>query len=149
MPEHNHILRGDVVGCPSCDVREGRAPDPMRIPTELDYPRTPDHVKVLPVASHSIRDGRAVCNGDRGSKCHWYPGDDCEHESWPCGHEYVAHDECWIIQWLDAVPLEDTATDDALDARDDELTWPDGDIDWEFDYEWVTWWYLDPEPTDP
>lgn len=45
MPEHNHITRGDVTGCPSCDVREGRAPDPMYIPA----PTPPwEHGPVLP-----------------------------------------------------------------------------------------------------
>lgn len=109
----------------------------------------PEWVKYLPEARHSIRDERAVCEGDRGNRCHWYPTCD-DHESWPCGCDYVAHDECWMIPWLDAGTLVDTAFDSALEARDDDtLEFPDGPIICEWDGEFVLWDYEAPEPPDP
>ena len=137
MIDHNHVNQGDTVGCPACDRREGR-PAAVELPPT---PRTPEHVTALPPAMHRIRDGRAVCDGDRGSGCHWYPGDDCDHEDWPCGHPYVAHDQCWIIGWIDAVDLIDTATDDAAAMRNDDLEWPDGIIEWEWTGDYIVWSY--------
>lgn len=40
MSEHNHVLRGDHLGCPACDYVAGRlatqAPEPIRVYPQLD-----------------------------------------------------------------------------------------------------------------
>jgi hypothetical protein len=106
-------------------------------------PRVPDAVKALPLATHRLVDGRAVCDGGEGSKCHWYPACD-EHEEWPCGCDYVAHAECRVLPWLNSYDLEDSAYDEALERRDPEtLTFPDGEIEWEWEGEFVLWNYAD------
>jgi hypothetical protein len=154
---HNHLTQGDVVGCPTCDKLAGRA---IPLPPDQDEAdlTTPAHVEALQNATHRIVDERPVCTGGREAKCHWYPDvDDCVHESWPCGHEYVFHEECWIIVWLDACGLSDTAEDSAYEARVDDdgedLRWPNGVIDYEWCGDYVTWSYAsidpDPEPSTP
>jgi hypothetical protein len=108
---------------------------------EAERPTTPEHVKLRPLAAHRIVGGHAVCDGDRERKCHWYPACD-DHELWPCGCEYVAHDECWIVPWINASSLDDSCYDDALDRRDPEtLGFPDGEIEWEWEGEFVLWNY--------
>lgn len=107
-------------------------------------PQTPDYVLALPAATHRIRDGVAVCDGDGGSRCHWYPGDDCHDEEFPCGHDYVEHLECWIIQWINASDLEDSARYVAYARRDAEtLEWDDGVISWYWETDHVTWDYAE------
>lgn len=128
-------------------VAERQIADERRRDAEYgDHPRPPAYWRDLPTATHRIRGGRAVCDGNLGSQCHSYPACDM-HESWPCGCEYVQHSECWAIAWLDAVDLTDTAYDEALDRRDpDTLEWPDGEIEYEWDGDGVLWNYAtDPE----
>jgi hypothetical protein len=108
----------------------------------------PEWMKLIPTATHAIRDGQPVCNGDRTNRCHWYPTCD-RHESWPCGCEYTAHDECWVLPWLTAAELADTALDSALERRDDDsLDFPDGLIEWEWEGECVLWEYAAEPPVD-
>lgn len=98
-------------------------------------------------AEHWIKAGRAVCLGDRSSKCHTYPACDCEYweiDEATLKHEHpdVQHDECWLIPWLDTGDLEDTATDEAASRRDREtLEFPDGEIFWEWEGEYAIWGY--------
>lgn len=139
MADHDHILRGDVVGCPACDLREGRT-NTLTEPPASENPETPDHVRALLTCTHRISDGRAVCDGDRTSRCHWYP-DDCGCEYWPCGHEYVAHDRCWILDWLNAGELYDVDIDEGEHRDPETLEYPDGLIEWEWGGEGVLWRY--------
>lgn len=166
MIAHNHVLQGATPGCRACEnVRPESQVHPYSVPPlpagyvpatfgpvdesepeededDVD-PETPAHVAALPQATHRIVDGRPVCDGGIGTTCHWWPdAADCEHESFPCGHEYVFHEDCWIIDWLAATDLEDSARDDANDHRDDDLRWPNGVIDWEWDGDYVLWWYV-------
>lgn len=144
MSEHNHITRGDVVGCPACDIREGRTPDPMRIPAEPEWndPVEPD-LSAFPEVQHSIVRGQFVCPGDENSRCHRYPGCDGEHETWPCGCEYIGHASCWIKPWIDAGHLADSHDEGADDYGHliSDADFPDGDVEtsWEGDY--VLWNY--------
>lgn len=144
MPEHNHITRVDTLGCPSCDVREGRAPDPMRITVEVqrELPVEPD-LSSFPEAQHRIEGGKFVCPGDENARCHQYPGCDGEHETWPCGCEYVSHAECWMKPWIDAGSLADSHDEGADDyghlLLDEDF--PDGDIETRWEYEYVLWNY--------
>lgn len=149
MPDHNHITRGDVTGCPSCDVREGRAPDPMRIPVavEREEPVAPD-LSAFPEVQHRIEGGVFVCPGDENARCHQYPGCDGEHESWPCGCEYVSHAECWMKPWIDASSLADSHDEGADDLGylllDEDF--PDGDVESRWEHEYVLWNYVLPDP---
>lgn len=145
MPEHNHITRGDVVGCPSCDVREGRAPDPMRIPGPTPRHVAPD-LSAFPEVQHRIESGMFVCPGDEGAWCHQYPG--CEHEEWPCGCEYTAHSECWIEPWINASTLADSHDEGADDLgylllQED---FPDGDVETQWHGDYVLWNYVLSDP---
>jgi hypothetical protein len=100
-----------------------------------------------PLAEHWIKDGRAVCLGDSHSRCHFYPG--CECEEWSDDHEHasVEHDECWMIPWIDSTDLEDSAYDDAIERRDPEtVEFPDGEIEPEWEGEFVIWNYVDDAP---
>jgi len=143
MPEHNHITRGDVVGCPSCDVREGRGAGLI----EVDWvePGTPD-LSAFPEVQHRIESSVFVCPGDETARCHQYPG--CEHDEWPCGCEYTAHAECWIKPWIDGSCLADSHDEDAddlgyllLDAD-----FPDGDVETQWHGDYVLWNYVLPDP---
>lgn len=52
---------------------------------------------------HGNRDAPTLkfeCRGNASSECHQYP-DNCGCESFPCGHPYVAHAECWMQAWFD------------------------------------------------
>lgn len=150
MPEHNHITRGDVTGCPSCDVREGRAPDPMRIPVEpeRDRPVAPG-LSEFPEVQHRIEGGRFVCPGDENSRCHRYPGCDGEHEYWPCGCEYVGHAECWIVPWIEATALSDNYHGNQPYFLNKDF--PDGDVAWTWEGDYVAFAYVhestDSEPS--
>lgn len=146
MLEHNHITRGEIAGCPSCDVREGRVPDPMRIPAEPERPTVPDFVKAMPEATHRLIGGRFVCDGDEANRCRWYP-DDCGCEYWPCGHDYTAHDRCWMADWFDGFDLIDTDIDEGEHRDPETLVYPDGEIECEWGGEAVLWRYVS-EPTD-
>lgn len=175
MIAHTHVLQGKTDGCPACDgIRPESQVHPYAVPPlpaayvptsfepeedddEVD-PEVPAHVAALPEATHRIVDERPVCDGGIGHKCHWYPEGDCDHESFPCGHEYVFHEECWVMTWLTAVDLIDTAEDSAADARievGDDLRWPNGVIEHEWDPDYVTWRYVSidteavPEPVLP
>lgn len=154
MVDHNHVAQGDTTGCPACDQVAGRLTQ-QPAPVEDHDPQTPWYVAALAEGTHRIVDERAVCDGGGDSRCHWWPDSDvCDHETFPCGHEYVYHDDCWIIQWIDAAGLGDTATDETHDARvndGDNLRWPNGTIDYEFDGDYLIWWYLtiDGEPSTP
>ncbi|MCC2031814.1 hypothetical protein [Microbacterium allomyrinae] len=161
MVEHNHITQGARADCLSCvSIRPESQVHPhlvpplpaAYVPTSFDLPEDPtepEAVAALPLATHRIRNGRAVCDGGRDHRCHWYPSCDCD--AWPCGHEYVFHSDCWIIGWLDepANALDDSATDDTWDHHiydEGSITtgrWPDGVIDWEWQGpgEGVTWSY--------
>lgn len=144
MPEHNHITRGDVVGCPSCDVREGRVPDPMRIPVPpvRNEPVAPD-LSAFPEVQHRIEGGQFICPGDENARCHRYPGCDGEHDTWPCGCEYIGHAACWVKPWIDASDLADShneGADDCAALRDEDF--PDGDVEWEWECEYVLWNYV-------
>lgn len=104
----------------------------------------PAHVRALATATHRIRDGRAVCDGDATARCHWWPDPAvCDYEQFPCGHDYIDHGECWIIQWLDAGALDDTATGNAPDRYNPDLLggFPDGLITWTWEDDYVTWDY--------
>ena len=104
----------------------------------------PAHVRALAYATHRIHDGRAVCDGESTARCHWWPDPaDCDHEQFPCGHDYIDHGECWIIQWIDGGALEDSATGNAEDRYDPDLPggFPDGPIMWTWEVDYVTWEY--------
>lgn len=145
MPEHKpHITRGDVTGCPSCDVREGRA----RMPVEADPgPVAPD-LSAFPEVQHRIEGGVFVCPGDENASCHQYPECDGEHESWPCGCAYVSHAECWIKPWIAASSLADSHDEGADDLGylllDEDF--PDGDVETQWDGDYVLWNYVLPDP---
>lgn len=145
MAEHNHVLRGDTVGCPACDRAEGRAktyPDPF---DEYETWTAPPAIKALPDAVHRLVGEVAICDGDSESKCHWWP--ECDHETFLCGHEYVDHGECWIIQWLNGFDLYDLDMDEGEHRDPETLEYPDGVIEtqWEGDY---MLWRLVPQSTD-
>lgn len=112
----------------------------------------PLQIATLSTATHRIRGGVAMCDGDSTSKCHWRP--DCGScETFPCGHEYVDHGECWIVPWINASDLEDSAMSSALERYDpdhplDASPWPDGLIEWEWDGDYVTWTYVTHEILD-
>lgn len=175
MIAHTHVLQGDSDGCPACatirpesQVHPSLVPplpagppvpgvwigrelgDGRLIPEPDDDPSTPAHVEALAEATHRIRDERPVCDGGIESKCHWWPDPtECDHEAFPCGHEYVFHDDCWIIQWLEATDLGDTCDDTAFDLRIDDGDagrWPNGVIDWEWEGDYVTWSYASVDP---
>jgi hypothetical protein len=163
---HTHVLQGKTEGCPGCaSIRPESQVHPSLVPSlpagyvptsfepepdEDDDPTTPAFVEAMPEGKHRIENGRAVCEGGIANRCHWYPDSACDHESWPCGHEYVFHEECWLMSWLQAVDLMDTAEDSALDERigEDGVDWPNGDIAYEWHYDYVTWSYdrVDPVP---
>lgn len=103
-------------------------------------PIEPD-LTAFPEVQHRIENGRFVCPGDEESRCHQYP--DCDdHESWPCGCDYVPHAECWIKPWIDATDLCDSyaGTEHELLLSNDDF--PDGDVSWSWTDEWVTFDYL-------
>lgn len=136
MVEHTHILQGDVVGCPSCD-RVHRRPvltEPAPLPAA---PPAPD-LSGYPEATHRIRDGRFICDGDENSRCHQYPGDECEHEGWPCGHEYRSHAECWVAEYVIAADL-----DDSYGGEIGRSHFPDGPATWSWEGDYVLWEYVD------
>ncbi|WP_417556134.1 hypothetical protein [Microbacterium sp.] len=137
MSEHNHVLKGDTIGCPACDRVAGRDREPKPLP---DGPRVPD-LSAFPRVQHRIEGGKFVCPGDQNSWCHRYPGCDGEHEYWPCGCEYVGHAECWIKPWIDATDLADNyaGVEHELLLRDEDF--PDGDVDWTWEGEYVTFDY--------
>lgn len=136
MTEHNHVLTGDVVGCPACDKREGRAAFVER--RISDEPVMPD-LSGFPEVQHRIEGGRFVCPGDRGSRCHQYPGCDCE--DWPCGHEYEAHDDCWIKPWIDATYLADSYAGVEFELLLRDENFPDGNVSWSWEGDYVTFDY--------
>lgn len=148
MPEHNHITRGDVIGCPSCDIREGRAPVYAMPSPEPDYPTVPDFVKAMPDATHRLVDQAFVCEGGEAHKCHWYP-DDCECGYWPCGHDYTFHERCWQADWFDAMDLLDTDIDEGEHRDPETLRYPDGEIETEWEGECVLWSYVPAGSADP
>lgn len=137
MPEHNHITHGDIVGCPACDKRERRLPAPEAMPPA---PTSPD-LSAYPEMRHRIEGGKFVCPGDENARCHRYPGDDCDHENWPCGHEYVGHAECWVKAWVDAVNLSDSYDGGLIDMPIPDAEFPDGDVIWTWEGDYVTFDY--------
>ena len=165
---HTHITQGVTPGCPACEsIRPESQTHPNLVPPlpvmesptltgDEAEPETPAHVEALSMATHRIVDERARCDGGRESRCHWWPDSAvCDHEEFPCGHEYVFHESCWIIEWLEAGDLGDTAEDSAWDERidADEPRWPNGVIAHEWHGDYLTWSYVridtDPEPRTP
>lgn len=137
MTDHDHITKTDTLGCPACDRVAGRDREPAPMP---EQPRMPD-LSAFPSVQHRIEDGKFVCPGDERAWCHQYPEDDCEHEYWPCGHEFTSHAECWIKPWIDACDLADSyaGVEHELLLRDEDF--PDGDVEWTWEGEYVTFDY--------
>lgn len=110
---------------------------------EVEEVGAPD-LSEYPEVQHRIEDGAFVCPGDENARCHRYPGCDGEHESWPCGCEYVAHAECWMKPWIDASYLRDSHADgvDGVDHISD-AEFPDGDVMAWWEDEYVLWAYTD------
>jgi len=137
--EHTHVARRDTEGCPACDKLAGRrAPEPTGfITVRLEAP----DLSAFPEVQHRVEGGRFVCPGGENARCHRYPGDECEHEYWPCGHEYVGHAECWVVNWVEAVDLCDSyaGTEHTLLLRDEDF--PDGDVRWSWEGDYVTFEY--------
>ncbi|MCS4278035.1 hypothetical protein M2390_003258 [Mycetocola sp. BIGb0189] len=110
--------------------------------TEDETPTEPD-LTGFPEVQHRIEDGKFVCPGDESSRCHQYPGCD-HHERWPCGCEYVSHAECWIKPWIDA-PFDLSDSHDESDGvsalRNEDF--PDGDVSWVFEGDYVLFQYVD------
>lgn len=142
MSAHNHIAQGDVIGCPACDKREHRLAEPLDMPAS---PAAPD-LSAFPRVQHRIEGGKFVCPGDENSWCHRYPDCDGEHEFWPCGCDYIGHADCWIEPWISASDLSDSHDEaDGIDALRDE-DFPDGDVSWSWEDEYVLFSYCDPAP---
>lgn len=116
------------------------APKPAPVAPAVPRQETPADVLAAPRAVHRIVDGQPVCDGDQGSYCHLHP--DCDHDFWPCGCDYNPHDTCWMLWWLDG-NLRDTCTDETGDRALEDGSFPDGEFDWEWEHEYVIWWYLD------
>lgn len=98
-------------------------------------------LSAFPSVQHRIEGGKFICPGDENAWCHQYPEDDCDHEYWPCGHEFTSHAECWIKPWIDATDLADSyaGVEHELLLRDEDF--PDGDVDWTWEGEYVTFDY--------
>lgn len=86
-----------------------------------------------------------TCHGDREAVCHWYPDCDCElyllgSDKDDNGHQFVAHDLCWMKTWFDT---------DRLDPSTDSLTENElkpgmtGSIDVNFCDEYIEWEFVD------
>ncbi|HWU30209.1 MAG TPA: hypothetical protein VN041_14090 [Microbacterium sp.] len=143
MAEHDHITKTDTLGCPACDKLAGRDRVPAPMP---EQPKMPD-LSAFPSVQHRIEGGKFICPGDESAWCHQYPEDDCDHEYWPCGHEFTSHAECWIRPWIDATDLADSyaGVEHELLLRDEDF--PDGDVDWTWEGEYVTFDYARPVGT--
>lgn len=133
--DHTHVARRDTEGCPACDWQAGRFTT-----SGGELTPAPD-LSAFPAVQHRIEGGKFVCPGDENALCHRYPGDECDHEYWPCGHEYVGHDECWIVPWITASDLCDSyaGTEHQLLLRDEDF--PDGDVTWTWEGDWVSFDY--------
>lgn len=127
--------------------------------SDIGWLTKPAEIEVLgdpEPAEHRIQDGEAVCLGGPYSACHVYP--DCDCESWSIDEEIGRHEhpaqsnaECWVLGWLNATDLEDSATDDAVYRRlaMESDIFPDGPISYEWEGDYVTWSYDDEEVGDP
>ncbi|MGX9348142.1 hypothetical protein [Microbacterium sp. KNMS] len=135
--DHNHVTRRDTEGCPACDKREGRVSRSAE--RRLEAPPAMPDLSAFPSVQHRIEGGRFICPGDENARCHRYPG--CDHEHWPCEHEYVGHAECWVVPWITASDLCDSyaGTEHELLLRDEDF--PDGDVTWTWEGDWVSFDY--------
>ncbi|WP_156759541.1 hypothetical protein [Microbacterium karelineae] len=98
----------------------------------------PPDLSAFPTVQHRIEKGRFVCPGDETASCHQYPA--CDHETWPCGCDYVPHADCWIKPWIDGSDLVDSYAGDEPYLRDEDL--PDGDATWTFEGDYVLFDYV-------
>lgn len=84
---------------------------------------------------HGIRT-EFTCTGDRTSPCHQYPPDDAEMETW--GEDdrdvFVAHDECWLEQWMDGYYCAILCGPDGEPVRPGPITvtWNGDCVEWEY-----------------
>lgn len=88
---------------------------------------------------------RFTCTGDRTSPCHQYPPDDAEMETWGeddrdvfVAHDalgvFVAHDECWLEQWMEGACCAETCCPEGEPVRSGPITvtWNGDCVEWEY-----------------
>lgn len=82
------------------------------------------------------------CRGNRTAECHQYP-ESCGCESFPCGHPYISHEQCWMQDWFDSncVSYAGEDNDDMQEGclprdvtRSGPITtsWEDEYVEWEW-----------------
>lgn len=104
-------------------------------------PVEPDR-SAYPRARHRILNGEFMCDGDANSECHQYPDCGGEHEYWPCGCEYVSHEQCWIKPWIDVTDLIDSYVGDTHAHLLRDADFPDGVVTTSFESDYVGWDYV-------